>query len=290
MKLKVQFNKPTLRFDEDAIFEKDIYRNIFSFSTVNEDLIGLPSEKMKTKHHSIRVSMPKEIRLFWHLDDLSTYKVLFHFAKIAIEEKIKEGNLSNKEDYIISDEYSNNALSFNVSNLPDPFEESFIIEQDRGLSNEITNCLADFAQYIQSELRMSFWGKNINSKKRKWKARPEQHAKNLLQTFLNGRYGKNLYVFEELKSGAGKIDIFIVSPTNEKAVLELKMCGHGYSSTYAISGDIQLIHYMKHKQTEIGFLVIFDSRIRDFGKNFESEPTTQIETIIIDVRPKVITW
>ena len=144
MKIKVQFNKPTLRFDEDAIFKKDVYRNIFSFLTVNEDSIGLPSERIKTKHHSIRVSMSKEKRLFWHLDDLSTYKVLFHFAKIAIEEKIKRGNLSNKEDYIISDEYSNNALSFNVNTLPDPFEESFIIEQNRGLSNKINNCLRLF--------------------------------------------------------------------------------------------------------------------------------------------------
>ena len=39
------------------------------------------------------------------------------------------------------------------------------------------------------------------------------------------------------------------------------MCGYGYPSTYAASGEEQVLHYMENRHTNLGYFVIFDSRL-----------------------------
>lgn len=148
----------------------------------------------------------------------------------------------------------------------------------------------DFAQYIAANMRMSFWNWDKVSAKYKWIPSPEQHAKNLLLTFLNGKFGASLYTFDEIKAGAGKIDIFIALPEGEKVIVELKMCGHNYSLSYAAEGLEQLIHYMRNRDTDIGYLIIFDSRVRDFAQGFQAnEPIDgfSISVSFLDLRPYV---
>jgi len=149
----------------------------------------------------------------------------------------------------------------------------------------------DFARYVQAEVRMGFWQQDKEQKqKRKWISRPEQRAKDLLRVFLNGRFGDSIYEFEEIRSGAGFIDVLIIAPSRKKVIVELKMCGNGYSSGYAQGGLEQLLHYMQNKGANTGFLMVFDSRLGDFAKGFQKGEQIidrkSIFTIIVDVRPK----
>ncbi len=150
--------------------------------------------------------------------------------------------------------------------------------------------LEDFVHYVETDMRMSFWRFDKPSRKYKWVSRPEKHAKNHLLTFLNGRFGESVYIFEEVGAGAGKIDVYIALPKGEKIIVELKICGHGYSETYAKEGVEQLAHYLANKDTDIGYLIIFDSRVRDFAKGFhetENVDGIDISLRIADLRPYV---
>ena len=156
------------------------------------------------------------------------------------------------------------------------------------VNGELGQCLKDFAYFIQSEKRMTFWQTEDSNKK--WIRRPEAHAKDLLQTYLSGRYGDKIVQLEEIRAGAGKIDIFVIWSDGERAVIELKMCGYGYSFNYAKEGREQLIHYMENKKAQNGYLVVFDSRVNDFSQSIpvsERVKEMEISAICIDVRPYV---
>lgn len=155
---------------------------------------------------------------------------------------------------------------------------------------ELDKCLEDFVSYISTDMRMSFWRPNSSGKQYEWISRPEKHAKQLLLTFLNGRFGQAVLVFEEIHAGAGKIDVFIASPLGDRVIVELKMCGHGYSESYARDGLEQIAHYMENKKTDTGYLIVFESRVQDFAQGFdpfESINGRTILTRIADVRPYV---
>lgn len=148
--------------------------------------------------------------------------------------------------------------------------------------------LEDFGLYIQSQARMTFWEKK--EKKYKWISRPERQAQILLQTFLNGKFDKDIYTFEEIRAGAGFIDLLVITSTGKKSIIELKMCGHRYSLKWAKSGIKQTAHYMKNKGAETGYLIVFDSRLRDFSKGIkpvELFDDTSVTSIFIDLRPIV---
>jgi len=154
----------------------------------------------------------------------------------------------------------------------------------------LKEALEDFVRYVATDMRMSFWRFDQLSDEYKWTPRPEQHAKNLLLTFLNGRFGESVYTFEEIRAGAGKIDVYVALPKGEKVIVELKMCGHGYSETYAREGLEQLAHYMENRETSIGYLIVLDSRVRNFSKGFSETENVNGLTItarIADLRPYV---
>ncbi len=163
-------------------------------------------------------------------------------------------------------------------------------ERPEDLRNQsLKECFKDFSDYVSSEKRMTFW-RHETTQGRKWVSRPEQHAKNLLHTFLAGRFKDAISVFEEIRAGAGFIDLFIVMSRDIKVVVELKMCGKGYSQSRAQDGKEQLSHYMKNKQIENGYLLVFDGRARDQAHGFkESEiiEGLEIATLVVDVRPYV---
>jgi hypothetical protein len=111
----------------------------------------------------------------------------------------------------------------------------------------------------------------------------------LLHTFLKGRFLEQVNVFEELDSGAGRLDLYVQLRGGLTAILELKMCGGGYSSNYAASGETQLVHYMKNRDSKLGYLVVFDARSRDFGKALLSGGNSlTIITKVVDLRPDVV--
>jgi tetratricopeptide (TPR) repeat protein len=153
--------------------------------------------------------------------------------------------------------------------------------------------LYEFSKSISQHSRMHFWKYNKEVNKYKWTEKPEELSKQLLINFLNGKFGEDsIEIIQEPRAGAGFIDLYLLLKGGLKVIVELKMCGTGYSSTYAISGESQIIHYAKNKNTHIGFLVIFDSRVRDYGKLFMDIQTLEniiIHTIAIDVRSEIKT-
>ena len=151
---------------------------------------------------------------------------------------------------------------------------------------EFEKALDLFRNFISADKRMEFWTKI--GKKRAWISRPERHAQSLLDTFLKGIFLERINVFKELDSGAGRLDLYVQLQGGLTAILELKMCGGGYSSNYAASGETQLIHYMENRDSKLGYLVVFDARARDFGKVFLSGGNSlTIITKTVDVRPEV---
>ena len=69
------------------------------------------------------------------------------------------------------------------------------------------------------------------------------------------------------------------------------MCGKTYATTYAQSGEGQIRHYMKNENSNVGFLVVFDARVRENGSPLiksETKPLI-VEEFLIDVRPDVQT-
>lgn len=153
---------------------------------------------------------------------------------------------------------------------------------------ELEACLDRFVRSVQAEHRMSFW--RLDDGKREWCERPERHGQNLLRIFLKGVFDDRIEVLEEVEVGAGRLDLYLLLRGGLRIVVELKMCGEGYSSSYAFEGLGQLDHYMENKATKLGYLIVFDGRRRDFGKGLnpiESINGHMIGVRFVDLRPEV---
>lgn len=152
---------------------------------------------------------------------------------------------------------------------------------------EFDQKLEAFARLISSAQRMEFWTRGKRST-HSWDSRPEKKAQSLLHSFLKGHFGDRVGVFEELSSGAGRIDIYLRFQGELSMILELKMCGRGYSEQYAASGEDQLEHYMGNRDSRIGYLIVFDARTANFEKPlFSGGSQFTIFEKNIDVRPTV---
>jgi hypothetical protein len=133
-------------------------------------------------------------------------------------------------------------------------------------SKDLEQALKDFAHYVSSKKRMSFWTSKGGRDKHAWITSPERHAQTLLHTYLDAKFGELGAIFEELDSGAGRLDLYVTLVGGLSAILELKMCGGTYTSSYAARGELQLLHYMENRRTNLGYLVVFDGRIEECGK------------------------
>ncbi|MDE6313302.1 MAG: hypothetical protein K2M46_06725 [Lachnospiraceae bacterium] len=151
-------------------------------------------------------------------------------------------------------------------------------------------CLRDFCTLLKTEKRMSFW--TTDHQKHKWRKFPEQHGQDLLHTFMKARFGDALEVLEEVDIGAGRMDIYLCFKNGIKTIVELKMCGGGYSSGYAMHGVEQVVHYLENKKVHVGYLLIMDGRMRDCGKGIEPQYKKEnyfVRAFVADIRPEVRT-
>ena len=135
---------------------------------------------------------------------------------------------------------------------------------------------------------MTFW--SLVNRKHVWirVPKPEQRAKEQLLSFLRGKYENNILIFEEIKAGAGRVDLFIVS-SMKNYDYRAKIVRGGLLG-YAQGGLSQLQHYMVARKAKTGYLLIFDARTRDYGKTFSIEDTIDSKNIsvkIIDIRPVI---
>ena len=153
---------------------------------------------------------------------------------------------------------------------------------------ELAEDLREFSLFIKAFKRMGFW--RLENRIHKWIEQPEQHAQDLLHTHMKARLQERVQIFEEVDSGAGRADILIQLAGGLSVIVELKMCGPGYSSSRASVGGIQLIHYMQNLSTQLGFLLVFDARKRDMGSSVlmtSDAGCATIEEMFVDVRPVV---
>ncbi|MGL6551932.1 hypothetical protein ACSZNL_01095 [Aeromonas jandaei] len=158
-------------------------------------------------------------------------------------------------------------------------------------ADQFYESLKEFSMSISADSRMHFWEKDKTKNEYKWTSKPEELSKQMLITFLNGKFGKGtIEIIQEPRAGAGFIDLYVLLPGGLRVVIELKMCGCGYSSTYAISGESQIIHYQKNTLTNLGYLVVFDARKNDYGKHFNELQMVDnhtIYTVAVDMRPGI---
>lgn len=154
---------------------------------------------------------------------------------------------------------------------------------------DVQIALDDFKNFISNSKRMKFWEKKKKQDKYTWISRPEAFGQTLLHTFLKARFKDQINVFEEIDVGAGRLDILAQFQGGLSVIIELKMCGLNYSSTYAKEGEGQIKHYMDNHNIYTGYLVVFDSRIRDYGKTLIGKDTSRysIDELLIDMRPTI---
>ena len=158
------------------------------------------------------------------------------------------------------------------------------------LRDDLELALREFANFIAADKRMVFWTRPEPQSDYKWIEKPEKRAQDLLHTFLKARFQTRISLFEELDTGAGRLDLYLQLNGGLSVIIELKMCGFGYSSTYAASGEGQIRHYMENRSCHLGYLVAYDARLEYNGSNLiqgnGKDPETVFE-IFVDVRPRV---
>ncbi|WP_434511041.1 tetratricopeptide repeat protein [Desulfitobacterium sp. AusDCA] len=184
-------------------------------------------------------------------------------------------------------EYLNKALDKSEGYIQVTSSSSSIIISDTITIASFEQCLIDFSMFIKNDKRMTFWRYNTEQKKHVWVPSPEQHGQDLLHSFIKSRFSNNVEAIEEVDTGAGRMDIYLRFQNGFKTIVELKMCGGGYSEGYALEGIEQLAHYLENKHTHLGYLVIFDSRIRDMGRGINphySYENYTVRSFIVDVR------
>ena len=107
---------------------------IFQFDVVDTLLVGEPEERDSTKEYKIEVEINVELLLCWNLVDKNEgdlIKVLFHYARRYIEQKIKDGTLMDREKLLLSDkEYHEGQCPLDISRIPDPIGFTTDIEVD----------------------------------------------------------------------------------------------------------------------------------------------------------------
>jgi hypothetical protein len=151
---------------------------------------------------------------------------------------------------------------------------------------ELEAALDEFATHIATTLRMSFWRKKAD--KREWIESPERLAKDQLHTFLQAKLAGRIGIFAEIVTGAGRLDLYLQFAGGLTVIIELKMCGGRYSSSYAATGEDQILHYMENRDTRLGYLVVFDARIGKFSESVLAPRKADNYTVcekFVDVRP-----
>lgn len=158
------------------------------------------------------------------------------------------------------------------------------------LRDEIEEALKLFSAFVSSEKRMRFWERLDPLADYKWATQPERRAQDLLHTYIKARFQDRVSVFEEIATGAGRLDVLLKVDGGLSIILELKICGFGYSSAYAASGEDQIRHYMEQRKVHIGYLMVFDARLNDFSGTLLAPDAGGQDTIceiFVDMRPRV---
>lgn len=208
----------------------------------------------------------------------------------ALKRFVQLKGLSDVSPDKINDYIGRCISSLGPEEVSQAFKEQKEIVREISLS-EFENAISEFSKSIASDSRMSFWKRDKESGSYKWINSPEEHSKQLFIAFMNGKFGRgSIELIQEPRAGAGFIDLYVILSGGLKVVVELKMCGERYSSTYAKSGCDQILHYLDNKETKVGYLIVFDSRKKDYATGFKRKvliDNYNIITEVVDVRYSV---
>jgi hypothetical protein len=156
------------------------------------------------------------------------------------------------------------------------------------LSEEVERALREFAKFVSGAKRMWFW--TPNGTDHSWITRPESHAQTLPHTYLKAHLKLRVSAYEEVASGPGRLDLLLNLDGGLSIIIELKMCGYGYSSAYAASGEDQIRACMDAHNAHLGYLVVCDARLRDYGASLIAGTDmgqNTVREIFIDLRPRI---
>lgn len=94
---------------------------------------------------------------------------------------------------------------------------------------------------------------------------PENAARALLTQDLAAT-SRACSIYKESEVMGGRIDL-IINILGAEFIVELKICGAGYSKGYAEGGFDQLRDYLRERNATRGYLVVFDARVNQSGED-----------------------
>jgi len=96
----------------------------FYFDVIDSSLVGEPEERASAAKHKIKVGITYELLTNWRLDNASEddlVRILFHYARRYVEQKIKDGTLTDYEELLLSTgEHREGDCPLDISRIPDP--------------------------------------------------------------------------------------------------------------------------------------------------------------------------
>ncbi|TKG17734.1 tetratricopeptide repeat protein [Vibrio lentus] len=279
------YQRQELKSDAEDSYLKSLNFNPYNHSSANnlvaiymEDESWEKGEQFILKRMKLLGELPNHCFLYAK----TLYKQ--HKYREALEYFRKATPDTNEVQDLIEDCITNLAKPTVITD----FKPELIV---RITSEDILSALKEFSETVSANSRMHFWYFHKEQKKYKWSSKPEETSKQLLIQFLSAKFGReNVTIIQEPRAGAGFIDLFLLFSGGLKVVVELKMCGAGYTSTYALSGEDQIVHYQDNTGSNLGYLVVFDSRKRDFAKGLKELQIVgnkTIYSIAVDVRTNV---
>jgi len=106
----------------------------FYFDVVDSSLVGEPEERASTAKYRIKVGITYELLINWRLDNASEddlIKVLFHYARKYVKQKIKDDTLTDYEELLLSTkEHREGYCPLDISRIPNPVGFTSTIEVD----------------------------------------------------------------------------------------------------------------------------------------------------------------
>jgi len=140
--------------------------------------------------------------------------------------------------------------------------------------------LESFKESVEAEAVDSFWE---SRKKGILKKKPEKLGQDLLGFFGSAKFKERGAVIREAKSGIGFVDVLVTFSSGLLHVVELKIL-----KGKATPGPSQLAVYMKQKNRDQGWLVLFDTRKSKKKKKIAAsikKAAGTIRTIVVDINP-----
>lgn len=156
-------------------------------------------------------------------------------------------------------------------------------------TSELDVQLQQYATRTAADYRMEYWVMHPGGKDYVWVAKPERKAQLQLRTWLDAAFGERVTIIEEIFAGAGRLDLLLQLAGGTQVIVELKMCGFGYSSSYAAAGEEQIRHYMQNRNVHLGYLIVHDGRLNNYGESVLEPAATPRETVrelFVDIRPR----